>query len=149
MPIELVIRHPQTGEHDSVRALIRTVAKETFGDLFAPNPVPLNLEEDDWSLAWVAVRGPKIIGVMLTQKDLVSDLWVLRKNRRHGVGRRLLAQGESEIAARGYQTCRLRVVKSNAVAVKFYLGQGWQVAREFPHEKYHHAMLELAKSNPN
>jgi ribosomal protein S18 acetylase RimI-like enzyme len=144
---EVVIRHPRADEHESVRELIRIVANETFAGLFAPNPVPLKLDEDDWSLAWVAVRDKKIIGVLLTGEDLISDLWVLRENRRQGVGRKLLAHGESEIFARGYAKCRLRVVKSNRVAVEFYLGQGWHVAREFTHEKYHHAMLEMAKSN--
>jgi len=57
----------------------------------------------------------------------------------------LLAQGEFEIAARSYHTCRLRVVKSNVVAVRFYLSQGWRIAREFTHEKYGHAMLEMTK----
>jgi hypothetical protein len=51
-------------------------------------------------------------------------------------------------AFRGHQTCRLRVVRSNAVAVQFYLSHEWQIAREFAHEKYHHPMLELAKSLP-
>jgi ribulose bisphosphate carboxylase small subunit len=32
------------------------------------------------------------------------------------------------------------------MAVQFYLSQGWQIAREFAHEKYHHAMLEMGKS---
>jgi ribosomal protein S18 acetylase RimI-like enzyme len=144
---EITIRHPRTDEHESVRELIRIVATEAFSDLFAPNPVPLILEEDDWSLAWVAVRETKIIGVLLSDADLISDLWVLRENRRQGVGGRLLARGESEIFARGYTKCRLRVVKSNRVAVEFYLGQAWHVAREFAHEKYHHPMLEMAKSN--
>jgi ribosomal protein S18 acetylase RimI-like enzyme len=146
MATEVLIRQPQSHEHDPVRALVRTVANETFGNLFAPNPVPLNLEEEDWSLAWVAVCSSKIVGVMLTNQEWISDLWVLRENRRRGVGRRLLAQGESEIATRGHETCHLRVVKSNTVAVQFYLGQGWGIAREFPHEKFHHAMLEMVKS---
>ena len=143
----MIIRHPQTDEHDEVRGLIRTVANETFADLFAPNPVPLKLEEDDWSLAWVAFCESKIIGVTMTREDWVSDLWVLSENRRRGVGSRLLSCAESEIVSRGHQRCRLRVVKSNIVAVQFYLGRGWQIAREFSHEKYHHEMLELAKSN--
>src|SRR5215472_5458612 len=147
MAIQAVIRHPQTDEHDEVRELIRTVTNETFAELFAPNPVPLTLEEDDWSLAWVAVRESKIIGITLTRGDWVSDLWILHENRRSGVGSRLLACAESEIASRGYQTCRLRVVKSNTAAVEFYLGRGWEITREFSHQKYHHAMLELAKSN--
>ena len=53
-----------------MRALVKTVAEETFGELFAPSPVPLNLEEDDWSLAWVAVSSAKIVGVVLTNQDL-------------------------------------------------------------------------------
>jgi ribosomal protein S18 acetylase RimI-like enzyme len=148
MTIEVPIRRPQPSEYSSVRALIGTVANETFKNLFAPNPVPLKFEDADWPLAWVAVSDEKIVGVILTNQEWVSDLWVFRENRRQGAGRWLLAQGEAEIAARGHQTGRLRVVRSNAVAVKFYLSQGWQIAREFAHEKYHHAMLEMAKSLP-
>ena len=145
---ELVIRRPQTSEYGSVQALIETVANETFKHLFAPNPVPLKFKDEDWPLAWVAVFDEKIVGVIITKQEWVDDLWVLRERRRQGIGSRLLAKGEAEIARRGYRTCRLRVVRSNAVAVQFYLKQGWQIAGEFAHEKYHHAMLELAKPWP-
>jgi ribosomal protein S18 acetylase RimI-like enzyme len=148
MPTELIIRRPQPHEYDSVRDLIETVATEMFKDLFAPNPVPLEFKDEDWPLAWAAVSDAKILGVVITNQEWVDDLWVLREHRRQGVGTRLLAQGESEIAARGCQTCRLRVVKSNLVAMQFYLRQGWQIAREFAHEKYHHPMLEMTKSLP-
>jgi ribosomal protein S18 acetylase RimI-like enzyme len=148
MHSELVIRRPQVDEYGSVRALIETVANETFKDLFAPNPVPLEFEDEDWPLAWVAVSYGTIVGVIITNQEWVSDLWVFREHRRQGVGSRLLGQGEAEIAARCHQTCRLRVVRSNAAAVQFYLSQGWQIAREFAHEKYQHPMLEMAKSLP-
>ena len=148
MTIEVVMRRPQSSEYNSVRALIETVANETFKDLFAPNPVPLKFEDEDWPLAWVAVSDEKIVGVIITNQEWVDDLWVLREQRRQGVGSRLLAQGEADIATRGYRTCHLRVVRSNVVAVQFYLSQGWQITREFAHEKYHHAMLEMAKSLP-
>ena len=146
---ELVIRRPQASEFGSVQILIETVANETFNDIFASNPVPLKLNDEDWPLAWVAVFDEKIVGVIITKQEWVDDLWVLREERRQGVGSRLLAKGEAEIAARGYRSCRLRVVQSNAVAVQFYLNQGWQITREFAHEEYHHAMLELAKSWPD
>jgi ribosomal protein S18 acetylase RimI-like enzyme len=146
MPIEVAIRRPRPDEYDSVRDLIEIVATETFKELFAPNPVPLEFNDEDWPLAWVAAYDAKILGVIITHQEWVDDLWVLREYRRQGVGSRLLAQGESEIAARGCQTCRLRVVESNLVAVQFYSGQGWRIAREFAHEKYCHPMLELAKS---
>ena len=145
---EPVIRRPQASEYGSVQILIETVANETFKDLFAPNAVPLEFKDENWPLAWVAVSDQKIVGVIITNQEWVDDLWVLREERRQGVGSRLLAKGEAEIAIRGHRTCRLRVVKSNAVAVQFYLHQGWQIAREFAHEKYHHPMLELAKSCP-
>ena len=145
---ELVIRRPQASEYGSVQILIETVANETFKDLFAPNPVLLEFKDKDWPLAWVAVSDQKIVGVIITNHEWVDDLWVLREERRQGVGSKLLEKGEAEIAARGYKACRLRVVRSNRVAVQFYLNQGWQIAREFAHEKYHHAMLELAKSCP-
>jgi ribosomal protein S18 acetylase RimI-like enzyme len=148
MSIEEAIRRPRPHEYNAVRDLIETVATETFRDLFAPNPVPLEFKAEDWPLAWVAASGAKILGVIITHQEWVDDLWVLEDYRRQGVGRRLLAHGESEIAARGCQTCRLRVVKSNLVAVRFYSHQGWRIAREFAHEKYHHPMLEMTKSPP-
>ncbi len=144
---DIVIRHPEDHEHRSVRQVITAVANETFGSLFAPNPVPLDFEKDDLALAWVAVRHSTILGVVLTEHDLVSDLWVVHESRKLGVGSRLLAQGEAEVVARGYRACRLRVVKSNTVAVEFYLHRDWRIAREFPHEKFGHAMLEMVKSN--
>src|SRR6516164_5941717 len=134
MASELVIRRAQPSEYESVRALIETVANETCKDLFAPNPVPLKFEDEDWPLAWVAVSDEKIVGVIITNQEWVSDLWVLREHRGQGVGSSLLSQGEAEIAARGHLTCRLRVVRSNAVAVQVYLSQGWPIAREFAHE---------------
>jgi ribosomal protein S18 acetylase RimI-like enzyme len=149
MRIDVDIRRAQLHEYDLVRELIEVVVTETFKELFAPNPVPLEFKDEDWPLAWVATSNDKILGVIITHEEWVDDLWVLREHRRQGVGSRLLAQGESEIAARGFETCRLRVVKSNLVAVEFYFRQGWRIAREFDHEKYGHPMLEMAKSCPS
>jgi ribosomal protein S18 acetylase RimI-like enzyme len=146
MRIEFAIRRARPREYELVRELIEVAVTETFKDLFAPNPVPLKFNDEDWPLAWVAASSDKILGVVITHEEWVDDLWVLREHRRQGVGSRLLAQGESEIAARGFEMCRLRVVKSNLVAVEFYFRQGWRIAREFDHEKYGHPMLEMAKS---
>src|SRR5438045_8528442 len=100
----IIIRRPQTSEYGSVLALIETVANETFSDLFAPNPVPLEFEDEDWPLAWVAVSDQEIVGVIITNQEWVGDLWVYREHRKQGIGSTLLAQGEAEIAAHGHQT---------------------------------------------
>jgi ribosomal protein S18 acetylase RimI-like enzyme len=142
----VAIRRARPHEYDSVRELIEIVVNETFKELFAPNPVPLKFEDEDWPLAWVAAANDKVLGVVITHEEWVDDLWVLREHRQQGFGGRLLAQGETEIAARGFATCRLRVVKANLVAVKFYSGRGWRITREFDHEKYNHPMLEMAKA---
>jgi ribosomal protein S18 acetylase RimI-like enzyme len=93
----------------------------------------------------VAISGEEIVGVTLTQDEWVSDLWVRSDGRRRGIGARLLAQAELEIRERGHETFRLRVVNSNIRAVHFYESQGWSVRREFPHEKFGHAMFEMNK----
>jgi ribosomal protein S18 acetylase RimI-like enzyme len=86
-----------------------------------------------------------MIGMVLTHEEWISDLWVLREHRSHGVGQQLLLQAEAEIAGRGHQTFRLRVVKSNVWAVSFYDRLGWRVEREFPHETLPVDMIEMAK----
>jgi ribosomal protein S18 acetylase RimI-like enzyme len=142
----IVIRRAQPGENDSVHALVQAIADETFAYLFAPSQVPIG--EAKWLPAWLAVSGEEIVGVTMTQDEWLSDLWVRCDSRRIGVGGELLAHAEREIRSRGHDILRLRVVKSNTRAVEFYRNHGWTVRREFPHEKFGHAMFEMTKSNP-
>jgi GNAT superfamily N-acetyltransferase len=79
-------------------------------------------------------------------QDWIGDRWVLQEARGRGVGKTLLSEGESEIAGRGFETMRLRVVRSNRKAVNFYRRNGWRQVREFPHEKLPVVMIEVAKS---
>jgi len=140
---EAVIRRPGVYEYDLVRALVQTVVDEIYGGLWAQPPLPV--DEERWDLSWVAVVDAKIVGMVLTHEEWIDDLWVLRESRGGGVGEKLLGQGEAEIVGRGRRTCRLRVVKSNAAAIRFYRRHGWQADREFPHEIFPVAMLEMIK----
>src|SRR5207302_11086877 len=103
--IDVLIRRPQPEEHDSVRAVVQTVVDEIYGGLWAPPPLPV--DEENWHSFWVAVRDAKIIGVVRRSGEWRDELWVLRESRGYGVGRRLLAQGEVELIARGQETPRL------------------------------------------
>jgi ribosomal protein S18 acetylase RimI-like enzyme len=141
--IGMLIRRPQPEEHDSVRVVVQTVVDEIYGGLWAPPPLPV--DEENWHSCWVAVRDAKVIGVVRTSGEWLDDLWVLRESRGYGVGQRLLAQGEAEIIARGYETMHLRVVQSNAAAIEFYRCHGWRIARAFPHERFPITMLEMFK----
>jgi ribosomal protein S18 acetylase RimI-like enzyme len=144
---EIFIRRARADESNSVHALVQAIADETFAYLFAVSPVPIG--EPNWLSALVAVSGDEIVGVTMTQDVWVSDLWVRGDSRRLGIGADLLAKAELEIRSRGHETFRLRVVKSNTGAVHFYESHGWRVHREFPHEKFGHAMFEMIKSNPS
>jgi len=142
--IEAVIRRPQPHEHGSVRALVQTVVDEIYGGLWAPPPLPV--DDENWALSWVATVEAAIAGMALTHEEWISDLWVLRPYRGRGIGRRLLAHGETEIVNRGYRTLRLRVLQLNTAAINFYNRHGWRAARAFPHEKFPVTVLEMVKS---
>lgn len=141
----VLIRRPKAHEVDLVRAVVQKVVDEIYGDVWAPSPLPIG--EEDWSLAWIAVTDGKIVGMVLTNEDWLSDLWVLGESRGRGIGETLLMRGEAEIARRGHKTSRLRVVKSNTAAVNFYLQHGWHVEREFPNERLPITMLGMAKDS--
>ena len=145
MQAEIVIRRITPSENDLVHAMVQTIADETFAYLFPFPPVPFG--EANWSSAWLAVAGEEIAGVTTTQGEWINDLWVRSEHRRTGVGGKLLTHAEGEIRERGYQTFRLRVVKSNSRAVEFYQNRGWRVCREFPHQKFGHTMYELSKAS--
>lgn len=138
------IRRVKPNENNSIHSLVQAIADETFAYLFAPSQVPIG--EPNWMSAWVTVSAGEIVGVTMTRDEWVSDLWVRSDSRRRGIGAKLLAQAELEIRSRGHKRFRLRVVKSNIRAVRFYESHGWEVNRGFPHEKYGHAMLEMTKS---
>ena len=141
--IDVLIRRPHPAEHDSVGAVVQTVVDEIYGGLWAPPPLPI--DEENWHSSWVAVQDARIIGVVRTSREWLDDLWVLRESRGYGIGQRLLAQGEAEIIARGYETLRLRVVQSNTAAIEFYRRHPWRIDREFSHERFPITMLEMFK----
>lgn len=140
----MIIRRPKPDECDAVRALVQAVVDEIYGDTLGPPTLPIG--DEDWSLAWIAVADTQIVGIVLTQGEWISDLWVRKGYRGSGIGRRLLLHGEDEIAGRGHRVFHLRVVKSNSAAVDFYRRMGWEIAREFSHETLATTMLELIKA---
>ena len=146
MSLDILIRRMRTNENDAVHELVQTIADQTFAYLFM-GQVPIG--EANWFSAWLAILGEEIVGITMTRGEWVSDLWVRKDTRRIGIGARLLAEAEREIRSGGYDTFRLRVVKSNTVAVRFYQRYGWKIHREFPHEKFGHPMFEMIKPVEN
>jgi ribosomal protein S18 acetylase RimI-like enzyme len=146
MPANILIRRVRPNENGAINALVQTIADETFAYLFN-GQVPVPVGESNWASAWLAVSAQEVVGVTMTREEWVSDLWMRKDARRMGIGTRLLAEAEREIRSRGHETFRLNVVQTNLRAVHFYESQGWQVHREFLHQKFGHAMFEMTKSD--
>jgi ribosomal protein S18 acetylase RimI-like enzyme len=139
----MIIRHPGLCEHDDIHQLVKSVVNEIYGGLWSTSPI--EIENQDWSEAWIAPSGDAIVGVLLTKDEWIDDLWVRQDHRGRGLGTKLLQYGEADIAARHYEFGRLRVVQANQNAISFYIKHGWKIERTFRHETLPIEMLELTK----
>jgi ribosomal protein S18 acetylase RimI-like enzyme len=141
----MIIRHPEVSEHEAVQQLVLSVINETYGGLWSASPI--EIENQDWSAAWIACSGAEIVGVLLTKDEWIDDLWVRLDHRSKGLGTKLLQYGEAEVARRQFTFSRLRVVKANRKAISFYIKNGWKIEKEFQHETLPIEMLELTKQS--
>jgi ribosomal protein S18 acetylase RimI-like enzyme len=139
----IIIRHPEFGEHEKIHQFVNSVVNEIYGDLWSASPI--EIENQDWSAAWIASSGDEIVGVLLTKDEWIDDLWVRQDHRGQGLGTSLLQFGEAEVAGRRQEVSRLRVVKANQTAISFYIKHGWRIEKEFLHETLPIEMLELTK----
>ena len=138
------VRRPRTDEHDRIHRLVSAVVNDTYGSIWPTTPIQVG--EEDWGAGWVAAASDDLMGWMLTSDWWLEDLWVPRSFRGQGVGSRLLAHAEREIAARGVATAHLSVIASHARAIAFYERRGWQRLRETPHELVSFPRLEMTKT---
>ena len=137
------IRRCRRSDVEPIWSLVTAVVSEVYGPIF---PTGVALERDtDWSPGWVADIAGNVVAVMLTDKDWLEDLWIETDYRGLGIGGRLLARAEREIAARDFTRARLRVVAENAAARRFYARHGWQEDRRYPHEKHGFDMVDMSK----
>jgi GNAT superfamily N-acetyltransferase len=67
----------------------------------------------------------ELLGVLIVQGDELQQLMVTSAARGRGVGARLLAEAERQVAAAGHAEIWLAVVPGNATARRFYEARGW------------------------
>jgi ribosomal protein S18 acetylase RimI-like enzyme len=137
------IRHPRPEECAEVHVFVQTIVDEVYGGLWAQ--APLLIGQEDWSRSWMALEIDTLVGVVLTREEWVEDLWIAAAFRGRGVGSQLLATAEAEIRALGIRTAWLHVLSLNPDAIRFYKQRGWQVAGEYPHERFPVLVTEMQK----
>ncbi|MCE3250298.1 MAG: hypothetical protein K0R41_4123 [Geminicoccaceae bacterium] len=138
----VVIRPARESDLAAVERFVSSVAAEVYGHLFQDDPPR---PAGNWALSLLAERDGRMVGVVVTDDDWIEDLWVAADCRDRGIGSRLLAAGERQIAGRGHALAYLRVVAENSGARRFYARHGWSEVERYPHEKWGFAMIDLIK----
>lgn len=122
--------------------MVRAIVAEVYGHLLPAAGIGTS---GNWDYAHVALQGESIVGVTLVFADWVDDLWVAADARRQGIGTRLLAVAERDVARNGFTRARLRLVAENRRALAFYGRHGWLPQATYPHERHGFPMTEMSK----
>ena len=75
----LIIRRPELREHEDIHQLVKSVVNEIYGGLWSTSPI--EIENHDWSEAWIASAGAEIVGVLPTKDEWIDDLWIRQDHR--------------------------------------------------------------------
>lgn len=148
------LRAVQPEDVDQARALVARTVIATYGP-FCPD-LKATAERDPAAIlsaalrleqAWMLWAERRALGIVLTQGDLLRELFVAPEAQGRGCGRLLLFVAEREIAARGMAAARLDVAGPNARARSFYAAHGWTEAkRQYRHPRWGFDMLEMRKA---
>ncbi|HVJ40417.1 MAG TPA: GNAT family N-acetyltransferase [Dongiaceae bacterium] len=137
-----VPRYAKPDDLRGIEQLVSRVVLECYGHLLSSYKFDA---DENWPGSWVVESEGEVVGVMLTDDDWVEDLWIAVPHRNRGIGAQLLSIAESEIAERGYEVARLRVVAENGRALRFYARHGWAEGSRYAHEINGFEMLEMMK----
>ena len=139
-----MIRRADASDVAAIKECVRASLNATYGGLWTSEPIEVG--DDDWAKSWIACSSDGIDGVGLSERDVVSDLWVHPDAQGEGIGSALLAALEGEIAARGFIVARLRCLEANQKSRVFYAARGWTEVRVYPHEVIPLNTVDLEKS---
>ncbi|WP_313522904.1 GNAT family acetyltransferase [Shinella sp.] len=126
-------------------ALIKTYSSEHFSGVETlwseafPDDAPWNAAAPSLAekvrfqpdLMLVALEGNRVVGSVMAgyegHRGWISRIAVAKSHRKQGIGRELIAEAESRLAALGCIKVNLQVVESNAATVEFYERAGYRV----------------------
>lgn len=81
---------------------------------------------------WLASVGDRPAGIVSLSSNSVDDLWVAKRYRGRGVGRRLLDTALADLEQRGFESAQAGCEDFNKAAVGFFQHLGWSVIGKEP-----------------
>ena len=111
-------------------AFAQTLPFEAIRDWVAADRAP-GWYATYWPTMTVAELGGEIVGLVQPAADEVNGLWVHPSVQGRGVGARLLAEAERQIAAAGHGKAWLTCSGVNPRAQGFYAARGYRVVRRY------------------
>ena len=79
----------------------------------------------------VALRDGRVLGFVAWRQDRLDQLWIAPEGRGLGLGSRLLAHAEAQMAAAGHGLLWLDCKVGNESARRLYEKHGWQVVDSY------------------
>lgn len=143
-PPVILVRRTHGEDVADILTLVNLVTKELYEDLLGEVP-PADPDPGFWMRGWVAAADSLVVGVGVATGNYIDDLWVKAGYRRCKIGTMLLQRLERQVASHGYRDVWLRVVAANLGARRFYVREGWEEIRSYPHELLGIEMMDMRK----
>ena len=140
----MIVRSASPADVTAIKQCVVASLQAAYGGLWTTEP--LTPRGRDWGGAGVACSSGSIIGVGLSERDAISDLWFHPAKQGRGARTALLQALEDEIARRGFETARLRCLEPNLKARSFYVSRGWTEIRVYPHEAIPLNTVDMTKA---
>jgi len=130
----------------AIAVLSRDVIEHGLGWSYTPDRIRAALHNRSTNVAVIHARGCLLAAGVMDYGDTSGHLVLLgvqRSQRRHGLGRHLLAWLEEVAVVAGLRAIRVEVRADNPVAVAFYRSQGYDVRDRV--SGYYRGMLDAVR----
>jgi GNAT superfamily N-acetyltransferase len=141
-------------------AALRAILHETYASTWLPQLTPAAVQafhHEDRPAAyvaarglafWVAERAGEVAGFVDWEGDFINALHVRPRHARTGLGGRLMAKAEAEIARAGHAAARLETDTFNLTSQAFYAARGYREADRYPDTEWNSGLTTLLLVKP-
>jgi ribosomal protein S18 acetylase RimI-like enzyme len=153
---DIALRRARPADRAAMKAILRATFESTWRPAISPAAAEDYLAADRGGAYvdrfggdfWVAECDGEIIGLAHWRGDFIEALHVRPGHARRGIGRRLLALAEREIAKARFAQAWLETDTFNEGARSFYVAQGYIETDRYPDEEWKSGLTTIAFVKP-